>query len=114
MTKEEFAKKYGFGTFREGLLNTLDYTLDQLEFTEEEKVDEVNKLEAVIKNYEQQVTEKFKNQFSDEEVVAINAYLSQPTPDYMEKFSDVHADLNDEFGTAILEQLEAEADSEEE
>ena len=112
MNNEEFAKKYGFGTFKEGLVSTLDYTLDQLEFTEAEKKEEVIRLESIVKEYEQKVIDRFKDKFPAEEIELIVKYLSQETPSYMTKFGEIHAQMNDEFGIAILERLEEEEDEE--
>jgi hypothetical protein len=108
MDKNEFAKQFGFGTFRESLMSTLDFTLDQLEFTEEEKASEVQRLEKLLSEFEKKVVDKFSGKFNEEEVALISKYLTQATPDYMEKYAQVHAELNEEFGNQILDRLESE------
>lgn len=106
MNKNEFAKKYGFKTFEDTLLNTLDFTLDQLEFTDEEKEAEEVKLKKIIAQFEQKVIDKFIGKFTDDEMQQIEKYMTQETPDYMKKFTQVHTDLNEEFGDKILQSLE--------
>ena len=110
MNKSEFAKKYGFETFKDTMMNTLDFTLDQLEFTEEDQEIEEVKLEKIMEQFEEVVTERFVENFTDEEMKQIDAYLTQETPDYMRKFTNVHTVLNEEFGDKILESLEEDED----
>jgi len=110
MNKEDFAKKYGFETFKDTMMNTLDFTLDQLEFTDEDKEVEEVKLESIMEQFEEVVTNRFIGNFTDEEMNQIDAYLTQETPDYMRKFTKIHTELNEEFGDKILESLEEEED----
>jgi len=106
MDKKVFAKKYGYETFKDTLLNTLDFTLDQLEFTDEEKEVEAVKLNKIVADFEQKVTDKFLGKFTEDEMHKIEKYLTQETPDYMMKFTQIHTELNEEFGDKILESLE--------
>jgi hypothetical protein len=111
MNKNEFAKKYGYETFKDTIMNTLDFTLDQLEFSDEEKSAEEAKLEVILTKFENIVMERFADSFTDEEMTKIENYLTQETPDYMRKFTQIHTELNEEFGDKILEALEDEDDA---
>ena len=108
MNRNVFAKNYGFGTFRETLLDTLDFTLDQLEFADDEKILERARLEKIMAEFEQKIIDKFVTKFTDEEIDQIAKYLTQETPGYMNKFAKIHAELNEEFGNQILDSLEKE------
>lgn len=112
MKRNEFAKKFGFETFKDTIMNTLDFTLDQLEFSEQDKAAEEEKLEVILEQFEAVVTKRFIDSFSDEEIAKISAYLTQDTPDYMRKFTQIHTELNEEFGDKVLEALESEEDEE--
>lgn len=106
MNKNNFAKKFGFDTFKETIMSTLDFTLDQLEFTDEDKESEEAKLEVILEQFEDIVTSRFASSFTEDEMAKIEAFLTQETPDYMRKFTQVHTELNEEFGDKILEALE--------
>ena len=112
MSRNEFAKKFGYETFKDTIMNTLDFTLDQLEFSEQDKEVEEAKLEVILARFEAVVTKRFIESFSDEEIAKIEDYLTQDTPDYMRKFTQIHTELNEEFGDKILEALETEEDEE--